>query len=480
MGVLDTGIILLYFVAMLCIGIYASRKQRNTDDYYVAGRKMGTFAIMCLWLSSWIGGAAINGTSARAYEMGITSIWYVAIIAVGLVVFALVMTRPAKRLSDKFQNVTFPDFIENRYDSKTRLATTITTILAYIAYTASQFVAGAGVLNALTGWPLYICFIVIAVVIVAYTSIGGMLAVAYTDVVQMILLVVGIVIVAVPLSANIMVTENLSFSMLPEEFFDIGACGWPFIAALGVSTIFSFFTCMDGYTKVFSAKDEHTARRGTLFAAVVVVVIAVSATYLGLVARVALPGLESGASSLPALIMQKFPVGIKGLVLVAILAAIMSTGDVCVLTASSNITKDLYARYINPNVSDKKMLTISVISSVVIGAVAALFAWYEQDIVNTLFIAFTINSAGLFLPTVCGMFWRKSNSTAAFSSIMIALVIVVGWYIGGLVSSAAVFKIDALWPAFGVSAVAYIILCLTTNSSKLELEKAELFYAAKR
>lgn len=464
---------------MLGIGIYASRRQKNVDDYYVAGRKSGPIAIMCLWMSAWIGGASITGTSSKAYELGITAIWYVLIIVVGILLFAAIMSKPVKRIGDRLQSLTFPDFIEGRYDSKTRVVTTITTVLAYIAYTASQFVAGASMLNLLTGWSLPLCFVITTLVIVLYTSIGGLLAVTYTDIAQMLLLVLGVVVLAVPCASHVMRTESLSFQTLPATYFDVGAWGWPTIIALGLSTVFSFFTSMDSYTKIFSARDDKAAWSGTMMAAVGCLLIAVASTYLGLVARVAVPGLENGSGCLAALVLQKFPVGITGLVIVAILAAIMSTGDVCVLTVSSNVTRDIYQRYINPKAGDKRLMTISIASSLVFGGIAALFAWYEQDIVDVLFIAFTINSAGLFLPTICGLFWKRSNSNAAFASVLTSLVIVVVWFVGGMVSDAALFQIDALWPAFFTSAAVYLILCFAHRQTPEERAQAEAFCAAK-
>lgn len=479
MKLLDLAIILIYLVSMLFVGIYANRKQKSMEDYYVAGRQSGAFPIMCLWMSAWIGGASITGTASKAYDMGITAVWYVLIIVIGMILFAVIMTKPVKRISDRMQSITFPDFIESRYDSKTRLATTVTTIIAYIAYSASQFVAGAAILHALVGWPMWVCFVATTAVIVLYTSIGGFLAVIYTDMAQMLLLVLGIVCLAVPISINLMLKDGLSFSALPENFFDLGAWGWPTIIALGVSTVFSFFTSMDSYTKVFSARDEHTAYKGMMLAAATGIVIALASTFLGLFSRLALPNLASSSGCLASLIMEKFPTGVKGIVLVAILSAIMSTGDVSVLTASSNITRDIYQRYINPAASDKRLMRLSIISSVLIGAVSALFAWYKQDIVDVLFIAFTINSAGLFLPTVCGLFWKRSNSAAACTSIVSALVISVIWFAGSALTDWAVFRIDALWPAFIVSAVLFLIITLTGKQSEAELEKAEIFYAAK-
>lgn len=125
------------------------------------------------------------------------------------------------------------------------------------------------------------------------------------------------------------------------------------------------------------------------------------------------------------------------------------------------------------------MMAVSVVSSFVIGGVSALFAWYKQDIVDVLFIAFTINSAGLFLPTVCGLFWKRSNSNAAFASILTSLVIVVLWYVLGAVTNAALFQIDSLWPAFFLSAAVYLILCFAHRQTPEERARAEAFYAAK-
>lgn len=480
MGYLDIGIIIFYLLLTLGIGFYANKKQKGVDDYYVGGRSVGSVSLMCLWMSAWIGGTSVMGTSSKAYEIGISAVWYVGIIGVGIVLFALVMVKPVKKLGDKLNNLTFPDFIESRYDSKTRLAATVTTILAYVAYTASQFVAGASILYAITGWELWVCFVVVMAVIVVYTSFGGFLAVTYTDVVQMFLLILGIVVLGIPMASGYLQAQQLSIRDLPDSYFDIGAWGWSGILALGLSTIFSFFTSMDSYTKCFAAKDVKTAHRGTFMAAGAVVVIAVVSTYLGLAARVAFPALESGSNSLAVLVIHAFPAGLKGMAMVGVLAAIMSTGDVCMLTTSANITRDIYQRYINPDVTERKMMVLGVCSSLGVGAVSAVFAWMNQDIIDVLFIAFTINSAGLFLPTVCGLFWRKSSSNGAFASILTALVIVIVWYVGAEVSDLALFKIEALWPAFGISAIVYLIICLTGKQTEKEKEKIEEFLLIKR
>ena len=147
-------------------------------------------------------------------------------------------------------NITFPELICSRYDAKNSVMSSITTILAMVGYTAAQFVAGASILNVLTGWSLGVCYIIAAVVIVFYVSTGGLLAVTYTDIVQMLLLILGIVVIAVPLTSGTLASEGLSLQTdLPESYFDLGSWGWPTIIALALSTVLSFFTSMDSFTR---------------------------------------------------------------------------------------------------------------------------------------------------------------------------------------------------------------------------------------
>ena len=172
MNVLDVVIILAYFVGMIALGLIANKKQTGVDDYYLGGRAMGALKIGALWMAGWIGGSSVIGTSSNSYSMGITGIWYVGEIAIGCVLFALVMAEPVKRVSEVLQNITFPEMIRARYDQKNSTMASITTILAMIGYTAAQFVAGASILNVLTGWDLGLCYVLAAVVIVFYVSTG--------------------------------------------------------------------------------------------------------------------------------------------------------------------------------------------------------------------------------------------------------------------------------------------------------------------
>ena len=175
------------------------------------------------------------------------------------------------------------------------------------------------------------------------------------------------------------------------------------------------------------------------------------------------------------LILLTFPTGVKGIVIVGILAAIMSSGDVAIITGSANITRDIYQRYIKPDASERSMSRLSRAASAAIGIISALIAWFMQDILNILFITLTILSAGLFFPTMMGFIWKRGNSHAAFYSILFSTITVIGWSICKSIGLGGVFDIDSLWPGLLVSGAIYFLVSVFGKQSEEETRRIEEF-----
>ncbi|MFT5140976.1 MAG: SSS family solute:Na+ symporter [Rhodothermales bacterium] len=464
MTTLDTSIIFIYMGLMVAIGLYANYRQQDVEDYYVAGRRLGPFSIACLWLASWIGGASIIGGSARAYDIGISSIFYVASLAVGCLLFGLFAAARVTKLGKEHGHLTYPDFIEQRFDSRTRIVATITTAAAFIAFAAGQMVAMGSILHVLIGWDYSQSLLLASVIVITYTATGGFLAVTYTDWVQFILLLIGILFIGLPIA----IQEGGSYSdlqaVLPSGHFDIGAWGWPTIIALVFSIVLSFFVAMDSFTRCFAAKDPDSSRRGALLAVIFVLPIAVAATWMGLASAALFPAVENSNDILTIFVIEYFPTGFRGLVLVGILAAVMSTADICILTSSANLTRDIYQRYYNPQIEQKAMLRLSMWASVAAGLVATLMAWKMQDIIDILLLGFTINSAALFLPTMAGLLFKKSDPSAAFWSIALSLPTVILWKIANSFFFKGEFTFEPLWPGLAVSFATYFWIALSNRS----------------
>ncbi|HMB58573.1 MAG TPA: sodium:solute symporter family protein [Xanthomonadales bacterium] len=455
MRTIDITLIFLYLAALVAIGIYANHKQADVDDYFVAGRRQGTFSMACLWLASWIGGASIIGGSGKAYEAGITGVWYVASIAIGLLLFALFFASRVKELGEKHHFLTFPDLIEHHFDSRTRIVVTLTSGIAFIAITAGQLAAAASILHVLLDWDFTPSLMLAAGIVILYTATGGYLAVAWTDWFQFILLLIGILLVGFPLALQHGGTPAELAEQLPPSFFELGAWGWPAIGAMCVSICLSFIVGMDSYPRTFAARNPRCARRGALLAVVFVFPIAVAATWMGMTASVLFPGLTDSNDVLTTFVVGVFPPGLRGFMLVGLLAAVMSTADICILSVSANVTRDVYQRYINPEVSQKKMLRLGMYASLGVGVAAALMAWKMQNVLDILLLAFTLNSAALILPAIAAVYAWKVDSTTAFWSICLSFGTILCWYVCAALELAPVFAIEALWPGLVVAFISF-------------------------
>ena len=461
LGPIDSGIIFAYLALMIAIGVYASRRQDSVEDYFVAGGKLGSFSIACLWLASWVGGATIVGGTAKVFEYGISGGWYTACMLVSCLLFGLFFAARVKREGNKHNLLTYPDFIETRYDSRTRIVATITTILAYLGYASCELAAAGAFLSTLLGWEYSSSLLLASAIIVVYTASGGFLAITYTDWVQIALLLVGVVLVGIPVSIANGGTIEAFVTSLPADHFNPIGWGLPTMLALGVSIPLALFVAMDSYTRMFAAKDEGAAKRGTYLAAALLIPLVIGSTWLGLTAAVLYPGVEPESDILSQLIIDIFPVGLKGLLLVGLLAALMSTADICILTAAANGSRDIYQRYVNPDIEPKKLFQLSMVLAAIVGVASALIAWQMQDIVGILLLAFTVNAAALFVPTIAMVFLKNVNTDAAFWSISLALLTVVAWYGASVMTVAPVFQNDPLWPGLMVSIFVFSTASLT-------------------
>lgn len=453
---LDYFVLFGYFMVLIGIGWYSARKHKTLDGYFIGGRKTGTFALMTLWMASWIGGASFVGSANKAYAIGLSSLWYPVGIALGCLLFGISTAGKIKNLGDTFNHLTYPDFIEERYGVPCRVICTVTTFLAYLGYTASQLLSAATIITLLADWSLGSSFLLVTLVTIFYSSVGGFLALDYTNRFQALFMLFGVAGCAVP--AVLYNTGGFAaFSAaLPPAYYAWN--NWELSAVLGLvlSTILTFYTSMDSYTRCYSAKSAQCARNGTILSALLVLVIGVSVCIVGMGAKVLYPELPEGGNALAWLILNIFPSGIKGVLLVTILAAVMSTANACMLTGSACLTRDLYQRFYNPTVSQQAVTRLSIFCTLLVGLLSAFVAWCYQDIIGLLSMAFTLNSAGLFLPTMGVFYWKWASRRAAFWSMSVSLLVVLIWYSGSiLVPDNVLFRIAPVWPGLLASALLF-------------------------
>ncbi|MEG2007839.1 MAG: sodium:solute symporter family protein [Oscillospiraceae bacterium] len=475
MNILDILIIFGYLAAMLAIGMYANKKQKNLEDYYVASKSIGASTVMCLWVSYWVGGATMLGTVQQTYDFGISGGTYPIIVALGLLIFGVTFAGMLNKLGTRLKYITLPDLIRDRYDERSGIVSAITMIVIYVAYTAAQLVACASIIHVLSGWSLGLCYIVSTAVVVIYTSIGGFLAVTYTDWVQLGILIVGIFVIALPVAMSRAGGLAAINTTVPPEFFSLRNSSISGIVAMFISTVLCFYTNMDSFTRCFAAKSPRDARNGTIWAAVLVFIIGLLTMLLGFCAKVILPGLEDSSNALGLLVFDMFPGGMRALVLMGVLSAAMSSGDICILTASANLTNDIYKKYLNKDASDKHLVRVGILASLFVGGLSALLAWFIPNVIDVLFIGINVASATLFFPIIGGLFWKKANKTAAFWSTLVTLVVVCLWSIANKVGAGGIFALDSVYPGLLCSGILFFSISILKPADKTEQKRIDSF-----
>ena len=191
------------------------------------------------------------------------------------------------------------------------------------------------------------------------------------------------------------------------------------------------------------------------------------AVWIGMTAVMVLPDTGGEGDVLTAFVVTFFPEGLKGLMLCGILAAIMSTADICILTASGNVTHDLYQRLIAPKASPAQLLRVSMAASAVIGIMASLLAWQMRDVIDILVLGFTINAAALLMPTLWAVFQWQGYSTASFYSAVTGLVVVVSCKFFEPQLPDHPFFADPLWPGLTSSIIVFVALHLLIRTKDM-------------
>ncbi len=467
MSTLDYLVLFAYFIVLVFIGVKASRKQTDIEQYFVNSKQSNTLTVMTLWMASWVGGATILGTAEQAHASGMVALVYPLSVATGCIIFAFTFSGRIKETSDLYGHLTYPDFIETMYGKSSCVITAITSIIANIGYTSSQLLAIAILLSEVAHLPYEISFLVSTIITISYTAFGGYIALDATSRIQALLIFLGIVCIALPLTlSNIGDLSRLS-TELPADFFTFGDLGFWAVLGMFLSSLMTFYTSGDSYIRCYSAKSNAASFWGTLLSAPLILGIGVGVTIIGLGAKILLPDLEKSSDAFLEVVLVLFPDGVKGLMIVALLSAIMSTASACVLAASANFAHDIYQRFVNPDSSKKKLVTISMISSCFVGIISAFVAWSVQDIIGLLFIAFTVNSACLFVPTIAAYLWKKGTQQAAFYSITLSLITILIWFFGkGLFPEVSIFTdVVALWPGLAVSVISFFGITLLTKKA---------------
>lgn len=406
----------IYVALMLVVGVYASKKSRTTTDFIIAGRGMPMFLCTATIIATWFGGGSMMGSSGAAYDEGLLGVIADPFGAsVALFLIGMFFARFFRRL----KLLTFVELIEQRYGKIAATITTLTSVVANIGWVGAMLVAFGLLFESLTGTPMHIGIISGAAIVIVYTMIGGLWAVALTDFIQITIIAVGIIVLFVVVLIDVGGWGAVS-AKLPEHAFRLIPLENTTEQWLNYFRMWVIFGLADVGSqsllgRVLAAKSERVAQNSFYFASVGYFLFALIPVMLGIIASVTLPDLADSESVIPSLAIQHLHPVAVAIFVGAILAAIMSTCDSAMLGSASLISVNMLP-LIRPNPSAALTLGVARVAIPIIGIIAIMVALKAQMIFDLIIDANILALTAVTVPFFMAVWWKKANRTGALAA----------------------------------------------------------------
>lgn len=456
---LQVWVFLAYFAAVFAIGAYALRATRNERDYWIAGGNLGWFTGGATLAATHTSAGTFVGTIGVMYTAGWSFGWVLVSIPLAYWFVAAVL---APRLT-RVKELTLPAFMETRYYSrKVRGLAAVIVLVAAVVYIQAQIVAGGLIANIVFGVPARWGMVAFTLVLLAYTVVGGMIAVVYTDAFQLVVMCLG-ALVALPLAIHQL--DGLPNLLLLVEsahprVFSWGTMPGTLLFTMGLAFFLGSVATPERLVRLYAMKDMRTIRRGVLLAITVILTLNLTVFMLGLAAIVLFPGLPTGDLAMPMIATAVLPAGLGALMLAAITAAMMSTVDSLLIVAGSALSVDLYQNLLHPDASPRRRMWVGRLGIVVVGSapVALLLSGVGQgELVQFIVLLFTALMAAAFvMPVVGGVLWRRATREGAAAAMVGGVTATFLWKLHGPAS------VDPVLAGFLVSAAAWVTVSLLT------------------
>ena len=451
--------IIIYLLVLVAVGIYKVSSVKDSEDFMVAGRTLPWFILVGTLLATWMGSGSLFSGAGLGYRNGLAGLWSSGGAWIGIALIYFI----SKRIRN-FGKVTVPDIFEARYGQTAAILATITTVIAYTTIVSYQFRGGGKVLSMVSDGMVSMesGIIITAVFAISYTVIAGMFSVVYTDVVNGVLMTIGTIgaliflffkvggigeIIAVAESAG---KWQWFGNWAAERTGDISG---PIIAiSFFVPTMLLLMGDANMYQRIFSAKNGGSAKKAVFFWIIGVVVLESVISMLGLTGAVAaskgiIPDLvaeaqtgisdpsallearQSGSESvIPAIARYSGLPIVLGLLLVStMMAIIVSTADSFLLIPATNLTRDVYSRYINPTANEKQILLISRGLVLILGIIAFLLVSQFKTVLNAAFTAYNIYGTSITPALLAAFLWKRATKEGAVASIITGASVTIIW-----------------------------------------------------
>ena len=407
------AVVIIYPLALVGVSLWRSRAVKSHADFMVAGRSVSVAFLVGTLVCTWIGSGSLFGGAGLAYRTGIAELWFSLGGWIGLLVAFFIAGRVRK-----IAQYTVPDLLEKRYNPAARVLGTVAIILAYVSIAAYQFRGGGWILSIVTDGKISptVGMLITALTIVVFTALAGMVSIVTVDIFNGII-ITGAVLLALPYMIFKVGGISAVLDKLPAEHVTLLG-GHSFLWAIGVAmpTFLLILGESGMYQKFFSAKNAKAARRAVVGMLIGIIVIETTLALLAIVGRAYAPDLMEQTSIVGRaasetviiyLARNGLPVIGGAILLAAAVAIVLSTGNTFLLVPSTNVSRDIYQRFINPNATDKRLIWVQRVFIILLGGLGLWLLTMFDTVLGMALYAYSLVGASLTPALLAAFLWKR-------------------------------------------------------------------------
>jgi SSS family solute:Na+ symporter len=453
---IDYLIIACYIVGMIGIGWVGMRMARTKSDFLVAGRRLGTVMYSGTMSAVVLGGASTIGGVGLGYKFGISGAWLVISIGLGILALSVFFARRVVRL----KVYTVSEMVDLRYGGSTSIVSGVVMLAYTLMLAVTSTLAYSTIFAVLFDLGKVASVLLGGSIVVLYSVLGGMWSITLTDIVQFTVKTIGVLLLLLPIALYSTGGFDSLATRVPPGFFDFGHIGTEKIIAYLLTYTLGLLIGQDIWQRVLTARSDKVATAGGVACGVYCVIYGLAGALIGIAARSLYPHLASPDDAFSTIVTGQLPVGVRGLVLAAALAALMSTSSGALIACSTVAANDIWAKLRSGRVAG---VHGNRLATLILGVITIVSATLLDSVVDALTVAYNLLVGGLLVTILGALLWKRATKAGALLSMTTGAATVVICML--------TFGVDAVEPIYYglvISFIAYVAGSLLTPAPREE------------
>ncbi|MGZ3099272.1 sodium:solute symporter [Streptomyces sp. H72] len=439
----DYIVIVVYLAGMLAMGWWGMRRAKSKSEFLVAGRRLGPAMYSGTMAAIVLGGASTIGGVGLGYQYGLSGAWMVVTIGLGILALSVFFSARIARL----KVYTVSEMLDLRYGGRAGIISGVVMWAYTLMLAVTSTIAYATIFDVLFDVNRTLAIVLGGSIVVAYSTLGGMWSITLTDMVQFVVKTIGVLLLLLPIAVVKAGGFGEMKAQLPTEYFDPLGIGGETIFTYVLIYTFGMLIGQDIWQRVFTAGSDRTAKWGGTVAGTYCLVYAVAGAVIGTAAKVLYPKLSSPDDAFATIVKDELPMGVRGLVLAAALAAVMSTSSGALIACATVANNDIWSRLRgvvrgtqgeadepHDEVKGNRAFILAMGVAVILISIAL------NDVVEALTVAYNLLVGGLLVPILGGLLWKRGTAQGALAAVAVGGLAVVGLMAGyGILANEPVY-----------------------------------------